>query len=108
MQVPLRITVRDMPMTESIDAAVRKHAGRLERFHDRITSCHVTIDKPHQHRHKGEVFRVCVDVVIPHGHVVVSHEPGQDHAHEDVYVALRDAFAAASRRLDQRGERHAR
>jgi ribosomal subunit interface protein len=89
-----------MSMTESLDAVIRKNAERLERFHHRITRCHVTIDRPHQHQHRGEAYRVCVDVVVPHGNVVVSHEPGRDPAHEDVYVAIRDAFEAAARRLD--------
>jgi hypothetical protein len=46
MQVPLQVTLRDMTMTDALDAAIRKHASHLERFHHRITSCHVTIDRP--------------------------------------------------------------
>jgi cold shock CspA family protein len=30
---------------------------------------------------------------------VANREPGEDHAHEDIHVAIRDAFDAARRRL---------
>ena len=30
----------------------------------------------------------------------MSREPGLNHAHEDIYVAVRDAFAAARRQLE--------
>ncbi|MFM8890643.1 MAG: cold-shock protein, partial [Planctomycetia bacterium] len=36
----------------------------------------------------------------PGGAIVVNREHHLDHAHEDVYVALRDSFAAARRRLE--------
>jgi len=31
---------------------------------------------------------------------VIGREPTQHHAHEDVYVAIRDAFDAAKRQLE--------
>jgi len=50
-----------------------------------------------------------VDVRVPTGELVVSREHGRDHAHEDVYVAVRDAFNAVVRQLEdyrrrQRGQ----
>lgn len=40
----------------------------------------------------------------PGGEVLVSREPQEHHAHEDVYVAIHDAFNAAAR---HRGSRSA-
>ena len=37
--------------------------------------------------------------------LIVDRDPGQDHAHEDVQVAIRDAFAAATRRLQEQEDR---
>jgi hypothetical protein len=36
---------------------------------------------------------------VPGGKIVVSREPGEDHSHEDLHVAVRDAFDAVRRRL---------
>jgi hypothetical protein len=41
MQVPLDITFRNSEPSEAIRSEVEKQAKRLEKFHDRITSCHV-------------------------------------------------------------------
>jgi hypothetical protein len=37
---------------------------------------------------------------VPGKDVVVDRAGSLDHAHEDVYVAIRDAFDAAARRLE--------
>jgi hypothetical protein len=37
---------------------------------------------------------------VPGAALVINRDPGQDQAHEDVYVAMRDAFDAAERRLE--------
>jgi ribosomal subunit interface protein len=114
MPIPLQITYRGLPPSESIDSVVRQKAERIERFHHRIESCHVTIVAPPQHHRKGGTYRVNVKLTIPGGEITASRESGNDHSHEDVYVALRDTFAAAVRQLEdhvrlQRGDvkRHA-
>ena len=57
-------------------------------------------------RHRqGTIYHVRVDLTVPGGEVVVNREPGEDHAHEDLHVAIRDAFDAARRRLQDRMRR---
>ena len=46
MQVPLDITFQNSEPSEAIRSEVEKQAKRLEKFHDRITSCHVTVTAP--------------------------------------------------------------
>jgi cold shock CspA family protein len=99
MQVPLEIYFHNTAKSDAIESAVRERAEKLERFADNIVSCRVTIDAPHKHHRRGKLFRVSVDVHVPGGHVVVSRDPSQHHAHEDITVAIRDAFDAARRRL---------
>ena len=41
-----------------------------------------------------------VEVVVPRGDIVVTREGPQNHAHEDLYVAMRDAFNAVVRQLE--------
>jgi ribosomal subunit interface protein len=100
MPIPLQITFRGLEPSEAIDRVIRDKAQRLERFHERIASCHVTIDAPPQHHRKGGTYHVHVTLNVPGGEIVASRESGNNHAHEDVYVALRDAFAAIVRQLE--------
>jgi len=109
MQLPLQITFRDIEPSPAIEARIREKAKKLDRFYDRITGCKVVVDAPHRHHEKGRIYRIRIDITVPGTEIVINREPGQNHAHEDVYVALRDAFGAAQRRLQdyarrQRGE----
>jgi len=95
MQVPLQITVRDIPHSPALEARIRDKAARLEEFHPRITSCHVTVEESSKHQHQGRQFAVRIDVRVPGREIAVTREH-----HEDVFVALRDAFDAAKRQLE--------
>ncbi len=99
MQIPLQISFRNMDPSPAVEARIRKKAEKLERFHDRIIGCTVVVEAPHRHHHKGKLYSVKVDISVPGKDVVVDRAKPTDHAHEDVYVAIRDAFDAATRRL---------
>lgn len=100
MQIPLQITYRDMEPSEAVEANIREKAAKIEHFAENITSCRVTIEAPHKHHHKGRLFAIKLDITVPGEEVVVSRSPDQDHSHEDIYVAIRDAFNAARRQLE--------
>ena len=99
MQLPLQINFHHLEPSDAVEANVRKHAERLERFCNEIISCRVTIDVPHKHHHQGNMYHVTVDVRTPGDENIASRGPAQHHAHEDVYVAIRDAFDAVQRQL---------
>lgn len=108
MQTPLRITFRHMESSPAIEARVREHVDRLERFYDQVTGCHVVVERPPAHRHKGAPFDVKIDLTVPGDEIVVRSERAEHGAHMDVYVALRDAFDSARRLLqDYARERRA-
>lgn len=96
MQVPLQITVRDLPHSEALEAKIREKAAKLEEFHPRMTSCRVTVEELRKHHHQGRHFQVKVDVRVPGREVVANLAH-----HEDVYVALREAFDAVKRQLEE-------
>lgn len=109
MQIPLQITFRGFPHSDAIEANIREKAEKLDRFYRRIMGCRVMVEAKHHHRHKGNLYHVRIDITTPQKELVVSREHHDDHAHEDVYVAIRDAFNAATRQLEdyartQRGD----
>jgi ribosome-associated translation inhibitor RaiA len=105
MQLPLQIACRGFSCSESIDVKVRARVDKLEALFSNITSCRVVIESPHHHQHKGNTYRVSIDLTVPDGEVVVARGGGDNHAHEDVYVAIRDAFDAMGRRLQGLAQR---
>lgn len=100
MKLPLQISFRNMEPSESIEAKIHERAAKLDLVYDQIMSCRVMVEAQHRHHHQGNLYHVRIDMTVPGEELAVSHDPGMDHAHEDVYVAIRDAFDAARRRLE--------
>jgi ribosomal subunit interface protein len=107
MQIPLQVSFRNMDPSSAVEADVREKAARLERFHERITSCRVIVEAPHRRHHKGKLYEVRIDITVPGEEIVVQRSGPENQAHEDIYVAVRDAFNAATRRLQDHVRRMA-
>lgn len=105
MQIPLQITFKNMESSPAVEDAIRERAAKLEKIYPRITSCRVVIESPHRRHQKGKLFAVRVDMTVPGEEIVVSRDPGRNGAYEDVYVAIRDAFDAAKRELQDHARR---
>ncbi len=110
MQTPLEIVFQGMNSSFAIEERIRKEAEKLERYHSRITACRVVVEAPHRRHEKGNLFNVRVEITVPgRPPIVVRRNPAENHAHEEPYVALRDAFDSARRQLQditrkQRGD----
>ena len=100
MQLPLQITFRHMDTSDAVAARIRERAEELERFFDRVMSCRVVVECRHPRCLQGNLFRVRVDLKVPGRNIVVVREPAAHHAHEDVYVAIRDSFDTTRRLLE--------
>jgi ribosomal subunit interface protein len=96
----MHIAFRDMESSAAVEERVRELAGRLERYCDRITACRVVVESPHHHHHKGQLFRVHIDLTVP-SHSIIVDGRSADESHQDVYVAIRDAFDTARRELEE-------
>ncbi len=100
MQLPLQITFRHMETSEALENNIREHAADLDQFFGNIMSCRVVVESSHKHHHQGRLYQVHIDITVPGKELVVSRESDQHHAHEDVFVAIRDAFYAMRRQLE--------
>jgi ribosome-associated translation inhibitor RaiA len=106
MQTQPQVSFDDLPIDEAVRDAALDHIDQLERLSSRITGCHVVIAQPHRHHREGRHYSVRVDLVVPGSEIVVNRDHHRDHAHEDVFVALRDSFLIARRRLEDHVRRH--
>jgi cold shock CspA family protein len=102
MQVPLEIVFHNCDRSPAVETAVRERAAKLAQLANDITSCRVTVEAPHKHHQQGNLFSVRVDLRYAGGEAIANRTTDANHAHEDVYVALRDAFKAARRQLQDR------
>lgn len=100
MQTPVQIVFHEVAHSPALESLIREKARKLEAVFPRLTRCHVSIEQPHRHKQQGRPFNVRIALHVPGGELVVN----RDH-HEDVYVALRDAFDAAHRQLDEHAQK---
>lgn len=98
MQVPLTVSFKGIPVSESVRSACWVEAEKLERYYDRITSCHVTVSLP-QRRRSGNHFEIHVRLALPGGEVNVSRAPAERSDDEKPELAIREAFDEVRRQL---------
>jgi ribosomal subunit interface protein len=95
MQIPLEVSTRDVTLSSQIEAELRKRADKLERHYNRVTSCRIALERPTgNHHHDGGPYRVRVDVTLPGSELVADKQA------EDIFIAIRDAFDAAERQME--------
>ncbi len=95
MKQPLQIHFLGMQPSGAVEAAVRQKVEHLERFCPDLMSCRVAVELLQKHQHQGRPYGVCVDLTW-HGHELVINRV----QHEDVYVALREAFDDMKRQIE--------
>ncbi len=105
MGTPVHITFQDLRPSAALEAIIRDRASRLGVHDERITKCRVALSRSRRRGRHGHLYQVRIELALPGDDIVVSRDPGVDRAHEDVYVAVRDAFEAARRQLHDHDER---
>lgn len=126
-RIPTQVTFRGMRPSAAVESEIFERVAWLEQYYSRAIGCHVTVEVPHRHRHNGRHVSVRVEVTVPGGPpIVASHDPtlhpslkdaGEEahrkdseveSVHRYAHVAVREAFAAARRRLQDfaREQRH--
>ena len=103
MEVPLQVSFKNMDHSDAVEARVREKARKLERHFDRVVGCNVVVEASQRRHHKGNLYAVKIHLTVPGKDLIVDHAGPKNQAHEDVYVAIRDAFAAAARQLEEHG-----
>jgi ribosomal subunit interface protein len=99
--MPTRIHLLDMPRSEAVEAKIQARASRLARFSKDVQKCEVWLESPHKHHRKGRLYGVRIRLTVPNEEIDVRLQPESD----DVYVAIREAFDAARRNLEDHERR---
>jgi ribosomal subunit interface protein len=92
----VQVTMRDIPNSTAIESTIRTKAEKLNKFYDRILKCTVVIELPQKRKHQGKIYNVRIDLKVPGRQLVCTHKFDQD-----IYVAIRDAFNAIGKQLEE-------
>lgn len=104
MQLPVQITAHDFPLPANLEAEIRDKAAKLDSYYNGIMRCRVVVEAPVGHHRCGGPYNVRIDLTVSGGELVVNRPDN-----EELPVAIRDAFDAMRRRLEdyarhQRGD----
>jgi cold shock CspA family protein/ribosome-associated translation inhibitor RaiA len=100
MGLPLQITFRRTEPSVALEARIRKLASRLEKFSGQIKRCHIVVEPLSHHQQQGALFHIRISISLPDHEISIRRAHPLDPSHADAYVALRDAFRAARRKLE--------
>ena len=106
MVIPVQVTFRNMSTSDALEAAIREKAAKLDRLHPRIImGCRIAVEAE-RHRHmRGSLFRVRIDLTVAQGELVASGNTTQPAPHENVYLAVNEAFDEVRRQLEDHAQR---
>jgi ribosome-associated translation inhibitor RaiA/cold shock CspA family protein len=96
MERPLKITSRDFSLSQAVEAEIREKAAALDSYYERISGCEVTVEAPAiAHHRKGGPFLVRIRLTLPGMELICDRQ-----AEEELSQAIREAFDAARRQLE--------
>lgn len=100
MNIPLQVSFRNMDPPLGIEDHIRSRTMALHRFYSRITDCRVVIERRNHRHRKGDLFHLLIDVSVPGARLVVSRDPPGRYLHENLLLAVHDAFDEMRRQLE--------
>ncbi len=128
--MPIKITFKNMQPSAAAEERIRAAADKLRSFYAKMTDCQVVIEAPHRHHRKGKQYQIHIHLIVPEKELVIKHaprrivdrplraqkdpselrlaetrKPSKYAAHDELYVAIRDAFDAARRKLQDYARR---
>ncbi|HYB53243.1 MAG TPA: HPF/RaiA family ribosome-associated protein [Thermoanaerobaculia bacterium] len=102
MSFPLHTQFLEMSPPEALEERIHHRFSTLERFSKRIQRCRVWVEKSAGHHRRTPLYEVQVRLTMPGDEIVVADQPGED----DLYMAIRNAFDATRRKLQDYGRVH--
>lgn len=96
MKLPIQVVFRDVVALPWLEEDIRRRAEKLEQFTPHLMSCHVAVESVGHHQQQGRQYVVKIDLRVPGAEIFA----GEHHANEDIAIAVRGAFDAVRRRLE--------
>jgi ribosomal subunit interface protein len=91
----IQVTFRDLPYSQTLENRIHEHAEKLREFFDQFIHCRVVLTISQNHKHQGKLYNVRINLAVPGKEIVVTRKQAQD-----IYVAIRDAFDALTRQVE--------
>jgi hypothetical protein len=100
MQPPITLTFRHVERSGALENRARKLGSRLGLFGQNVLRCHMTLEGPGKRSDGARApYLVRIDLTVPNAQIHADSLGVDGVGHEDIFLALRDAFENARRQL---------
>lgn len=97
----MTLTFRHTDHSSALAARARELGERLQRYGERITQCHMTLEGARGGYGSSAPCVVQIDLAVPGAQIHADSRQLDGTGHEDLYLALREAFNNAKRQLQE-------
>jgi len=94
VNLPFELRQKDVTLPPAMAEEIRERAAKFDHLFDRVMRCRVTVEGSGTHHRQG-LYGVKIDLTVPGSEIIV-----EKHAAANLELALKDAFDAAGRRLE--------
>ena len=99
----MKVSFQGSAPSEALTQMITEEVEALEKFHGRLTACHVTVRVPDRHHRNGGLYAVNIHLALPGNiDIAVDHVSDDDERFADPQFAVTDAFRRAQRQLKDR------
>lgn len=100
MQPVITLTFHHLDHSGALEDRARKVGSRLGKFGEQISRCHMTLEGPGNRSDGARApYTVKIDLTVPNAQIHADSLAVNGAGHEDIILALRDAFNNARRQL---------
>jgi hypothetical protein len=99
VQSPIILTFHHIDRSGALEERARKLGHHLARFNERITHCTITLQGPDDPDGGGAQYLVKIDLMVPGAQIHADSLHVDGAGHQNICLALRDAFNNAKRQL---------
>lgn len=101
MRTQTEVHFKGVDKSEAIEQRILEKMAKLENHFDRLTRARVVIEASHRNGQRPLAFLVKIELSVPSRKpIVISHERAVGQGSDDLQLAIRDAFEAATRRAE--------
>ncbi len=100
MQVPLQISFVHLDHSNALESIIKDKMEQLDNIFPYLISARVVVGLSEKRKQQGNLYHVRIDLTLPGNEILVDRNPPLHQPHEDPYLAVRDAFRAARRQLE--------
>ncbi len=101
MHTRTEVHFKGIEKSEAIEARILEKVAKLEKYFDRLSRARVVIEAPHRNGQRPLAYQIKIELSIPNRKpIVISHERAVSQGNEELQLAIRDAFEAATRRVE--------